>query len=372
MRKRDDLFDVDPPEEGKTSEESEEEFFFEMSDDEPLEAESSDEPIADEPDMKDSTVDQDVEPVAAKGGSRQRILLLLLLVIVLLGAGYFLVGDIFFAPEPAPAPQVVKNQPQKLKVPERKVVQQEQKAVKEVVMPSEKVAAVPIEKKPVILEKPSVDEKTQAEKTADVDSAANTAQKQVAKSVAVPVEAVAKEEPVVAQTFKTPAMTTEKVEGEVTSLVPTANAPYVLQIGSYILDSNMKRALEAVKSLGYEPSIVEGQKSVSMIRLRVGAYPEKIARGKLSEMQQLLPSAFLLHEGDQMALYAGSFYSLDHARVQADRIFQHEIIVYEEAVDVSVPIKSLRFGNFSDIAAAEAVAIKAKELGLESLIVKQN
>lgn len=369
MSKRDDLFESEPPKEEKTVEGQGEDFFFEMKDDESLEADPPDEPLVDEP-----LGTQTVEPEKTKSGSRQRVLLLLLLVIVLLGAGYFFVGGLLFGPEPAPAPRVVKSQPQKLKVPERMLVQQEQKAVKEVVMPSEKVSGATAEEKTAPQEEAAIAVKAPVEKTAEPAPAERIEEKQTQAGVEPEAaETTLEESAVVAKATAAPDVVAEpKAEEKTEVAVAAVKAPYVLQIGAYVLEANMERTLDTVKSLGYEPFVIEGKKTVSMVRLRVGAYPEQIAREKLSEMQQMTPSAFLLHEGEQMALYAGSYYGLDRARVQADLLFQHEIHIDEEQVDIAIPIKTVRFGDFPDSAAAGIVAEKAKEAGLEAMIVKQS
>jgi len=369
MRKREDLFDSDHPEEKTTETGQDEDFFFEIKEDESLETEPQDEPVIDEP-----LVTQVADTENKSGGSRQRILLLLLLLIVLLGAGYFFMGDMLFSPEPVPEPKVVKQQPQKQKIPERKVVQQEQKAVEEVVMPADKVAAAPAEEKTASQEEETAIAETPEEKVSEPAPTETTEMQQTQLKSKKPVVAEPPvEERVMEQATESSSVAIKpEVEKKTEAVVAVEKAPYVLQVGAFVLESNMERTLKLVKSLGYDPFILEGKKKVAMTRLRVGAYPEKVAREKLNEIKQLVPSAFLLHEGDQLVLYAGSYYGLDRARVSADKLYQHEIIVTEEQVDISIPIKTLRFGDFPDSAAAEAVAVKAKEAGLGVLVVKQN
>lgn len=365
MRRRDDLFESDPPEEKSTAGEQSEDFFFEEKEDDFPQAETL---------KKQSSVKSSVESKPAKSGSKSRVPLLLLLLIVLLGAAYFFMGDLLFGPAAPPQPAVVKSQPQRQKIPVRKEVQQEQKAVKEVVMPAEEVASVPAEEKDAPREEVAVVVEAPVEKAVEPATEEPVEAKQKSVESQPVVAETPAEESVVAEKESSisPVVEESKTEEKPEVAVAAVKAPYVLQIGAYVLDSNMKRTLEMVESLGYEPFVLEGKKAVTMTRLRVGTYPEKVAREKLSELQQMIPSAFLLHEGDQMVLYAGSYYGLDHARVQADLIYPHKIHVDEEQIDITIPIRTVRFGDFKDYSAAGIMAEKAKAAGLETLIVKQN
>jgi cell division septation protein DedD len=145
---------------------------------------------------------------------------------------------------------------------------------------------------------------------------------------------------------------------------------YLLQIGAYVLEANLEQTLKTVRALGYQPLVSTGKKTVAMTRLRVGAYPQKQASEKLRELKQLAPAAFLLAEGERMALYAGSYFGLDRARVEADLLYQHDIHIDEETVSVAIPIRTVRFGAFSDAAAAEIVAEQTKKAGLDALVIK--
>ena len=376
MRRRDDLFESDPPEEKSTAEDPSEDFFFEEKEDEfsvsELQDELNEEP-QDERNEELQSVESTVESTATKGGSRSRVPLLLLLLIGLLGAAYFFMGDLLSGPATPTQSAVVKSQPQKQKIPARKI-QQEQKAVQEVVIPTEKVATAPAEENVVPQEKAAAAVETPAGKavepaTEEPVEATQAVVESKSTMAVTPTKktAMTEKEPIIPAVAEEP-----KVEEKTEAVAIPEKAPYVLQVGAYVLDSNMTRTLEVVKSLGYEPFVLEGKKAVTMTRLRVGTYPEKVAREKLSELQQVVPSAFLLHEGDQMVLYAGSYYGLNHARVQADLIYPHEIHVDEERVNITIPIKTVRFGDFKDSEAAGVMVEKAKAAGLDTLIVKQN
>ncbi|HKJ04151.1 MAG TPA: SPOR domain-containing protein [Geopsychrobacteraceae bacterium] len=360
MSKRDDLFDVDPPGEESSAEGQDEDFFFEANEEDSKKAEPQHSANVD-----DESVDYQEVPVKVESGSRQRILLLLLLVVLSLGAAYFYLGDMLFAPEPVAPPKVVQSKPQKLKIPERKPVQSEKQAVEDVVMPTEKVVGTPVKKQP---EAAVVAAAAESEPVVAADEpAAEQPAKDAPKREATSDVAEKKPEP---EAEVAAVNSEEKFEKIATSPMP--KGPYVLQIGAYVLESNLVRTLDLVKSLGYEPIVLDGKKNVSMTRLRVGAYPEKVARQKLIELQKLAPSAFLLLEGDQMALYAGSYYGLDRARSDSDLLYQHDIHLDEETVEVAVPIQTVQFGAFSNAREAEVIAEKARKKGLDTLVIKKN
>jgi len=362
MGKRDDLFDVDLPEEGSPGEGQEgEDFFFEMNDED-----SADVDPQQNSDAVHGIASDEELPVQAKSNSRQKILLLLLLVVLLLGAAYFYLGDMLLVPDPAPEIKVVQSPPQKQKIPERNPIVREQPDVEEVVIPNENVSGTPVEAQSEAVAENVAEEQEPVAETAAVESA-----KQEQSQPPEPSAADAK-----GDTAETPATASGQPETNIAEKAETtpadAKAPYVLQIGAYVLDSNLLRTKEKIKSLGYEPIVLDGKKMVTMTRLRVGAYPGKVAREKLTELQPLAPSAFLLPEGDHMVLYAGSYYGLDRARLDADLLYQHEIHLDEETAEVAVPIKTVRFGAFSDAEAAEVIAEQAQKLGLDTLVVKQN
>ena len=405
---RDDLFDDDPPEEKSApekpdvAEDADEEFFFEITDDDSGTDESpAEQPVAGEPLVDEPMVEEpSLEMRKTTGGSSQRILMLLLLLVVLIAAGYFFMGDLLLPPAPEPAITVKTSQPQKMKIPQRKQVEQEQQAVKEVVMPAERVAEenapVPPEKavsdatvagsspvdntEPLAAATEASGQQEEGEVAADSAEPAEVAQ---AEPVAETSEPVAEKSEPIAEKSEPIAEKSEPMAGEAPAVaVSTSEKPpapvapaasdYVLQVGAFVVDSNLEITLDKVKKLGFDPVVLERRKSTTMTRLRVGAYPEPVAREKLQELQQLIASAFLLHEEQQMVLYAGSYYNVNRARSMADKLFQHDIRIEEEPVEIQVPMKIVRFGKFHDSAAASVVAGQAKKSGLDVLVVKRN
>ncbi|PLX84525.1 MAG: hypothetical protein C0618_11335, partial [Desulfuromonas sp.] len=239
---------------------------------------------------------------------------------------------------------------QKMKIPER-TAEPVASPVEEEVLADETVAAVPAES---------------AEDVAQKSVASGTDEQRVegAHVSEIPLEQAPlpeEEQPAAAVTEET----------EPVAPVAEDEAAYVLQIGAFAFKKNLDRALSAVEALGYHPQVLTGKKKqVRMLRLRVGAFAPAEAREQLQTLKPLAPGAFLVRDGEQMVLYAGSYRSVGRARGQADLLFEKGIELQEETADLVMPVSVVRFGGFADRATAEKVAHKAKDAGLEILVVK--
>jgi len=272
-------------------------------------------------------------PVKKKGSMRRVLLLVLLLVVLGIAAGYYLLG----VPQPEPplaVAAVVKKQP--IAVPQKT---------------EPKVAAeAPAAPKPA----PAGEEVAAQETPAGKDVVEQE------MPAAEPAAAPPAEGDKVAE--KPPVPSTEEP-----SAVETAGS-YVVQAGAFLLQSNLEAAEKQVRQLGFEPRVSQGEKVVPMTRLRVAVLPAAEAEEKMREIADLAPDAFLLKSGDEMALYAASYYDLDQARKDADRLYEQGLRVVEEPAEVAVPLYLLSFGDFADLASARQEAGSARQIGLEAYV----
>jgi cell division septation protein DedD len=78
-----------------------------------------------------------------------------------------------------------------------------------------------------------------------------------------------------------------------------------------------------------------------------------------------------MKQGDKVALYAGSYQSLDQARSFADQLYLRGILVDEETVSLRMPLKKISFGSFASRTAAEKAAKRAAATGLTAQVVKR-
>lgn len=272
-------------------------------------------------------------PTKKGRASRRTLLLLLLLVVLGVAAGYNFLG--ISQPEPqSPIPAVVKKQaiavPPK---PEPKVV------------PAEPAAPQPAPAPEKVVEK-------------EMPAGEKVVEKKVA--VQAPAAAASAEEDKVVES---PPVSAEK---DPSAVVPAG--PYVVQAGAFLLKSNLETAEKQIRQLGFEPRVSHGEKVVPMTRLRVAVLPAAEAKKKMREIADMAPDAFLLKSGNELALYAGSYYDLDQARMYADQLYEKGLRVIEEPAEVAVPLYLLSFGEFADLNAARQEAGRARQIDLEAYV----
>jgi len=313
---------------------SEEEFIIAESaqPDEP-EVELTEEPLAE----FEVEVEDEGEPEEqARKRPVTRILWLVLLLLVA-GGGYFLlVSD---EPEPAPSPIQTSKQP--ISLPDK---------------PPVKPAPV----KQVVAEAPA----------APVVSAtvSDVPAKPVEVAVDAPAEAPAKaaEKPV---TTEKATVTPAVIEPLPEKAVP--HGAYSVQVGGYLLQSNLQDAEKKALRTGYPSQINEARKVTRMTRLFYGRFAPAEADAKLAELTEKSPGAFKVVERDQVAVYAGSYSNQDQARRSADLLLEKGLSLKEVGVEVPVPLYILKLGPFTDRAAAEKAARDAEAVGLPTLVVKK-
>lgn len=150
-----------------------------------------------------------------------------------------------------------------------------------------------------------------------------------------------------------------------------ATGDYTLLGGAFVTKAGLLDAERKARRLGYTLQIKEIRRPVTMIRLRIGYFTPAEAEVQRKALSRKIPGVFTMKEGDQVALYAASHYNLDQARSYADKLFQQGIHVEEESVEVVMPLKQLRYGDFTSHAAAEKAGEQARKLGLEAVVVKR-
>jgi cell division septation protein DedD len=142
-----------------------------------------------------------------------------------------------------------------------------------------------------------------------------------------------------------------------------------VQAGAFLIKGNVTEVAKKVRRLGYEPQLTTVSQMVDMTRLRIGSFTPADAKAKVQELKsQGAPDAFSIPSGEQVNVYAASFYELDKARSFADQLYAKDIRLDEETVRVKVPLTLLSFGNFPDRATAEKAAVKARAAGLDATV----
>ncbi len=290
---------------------------------------------------------------ASSKGSRTSPLLLVLLLVALGGAGYFYLFGTGEASPPRPHAVKVKKQP--------------------IAVPPKPQAPL----KPVVAKAPAETPATPAAPVSAPVSASTSTPAPVAKT-----EASSDNNPQKAAPAPTPPAGSKQ---PAKAAVPAPAAPpavaaksdsvpgpgnYTVDAGAILLPSNLKEVERTLGKLGFEPRLSEMKKSEHMTRLRVGAFPPAQARAKLPQINRIAPGSFLVAEGKQLVLYAGSYYTLDKARIVADRLFVKGVEVKEEPVEVPLSLHLVSFGDFTDLDSARNAAERARAAGLEVAVRK--
>jgi cell division septation protein DedD len=301
-------------------------------------------PFDDEGLSDEDFADEELAAAPARRGLRQalsqRTLLLgLLLLLALGGGGYYYLNGTPVPPSPPPAAPV------------------KTKVVVQPATPAPTAASVPVAVKPVS-PTPVAAAPTKAQPTAAATPAPAAA---IKPASAAPVATVA---PVAAA----PAA---KSEVAAPAALPAIHQPFTLSVGAFLNQKHQREIEKNIRHLGYTPKVQTTYSMVPMTRLRLGVYDPAAAQARSRELSAQCPDLFALKQGDKVALYAGSYQSLDLARSFADQLYLRGIHVDEETVSLRMPLKKISFGSFASRAAAEKAAKRAAAAGLMAEVVKR-
>ena len=333
---------------------------------------------------KDSKSEPAATSAAGPGKKAQpvasRALLLGLLLVVLGGAAYFYSVEMMTPPEVAVPPGVTKQ----------------------LITPPPAPAATPATERPATGQQaPAADTAGQAPApAADSATAAATEPQSVPQEVPklaekgvlqeIPIEApkpapepVTSAAPVSGQTgAASPAIAGEAPPSAAAAAVETKAAPtavagkpargaFTLLAGAYLSPELLQSASKKVRSLGYQPRTLRDAKMVEMTRVRLGAFAPAEAQAKLTELKKIAPDAFTLPEGELVAVYAASHFNQKAHDAFAEKLRQAGVAFEEEKAMRKLPMTELSFGDFNDRAAAEKAAAKARQAGLDIVVLKR-
>ncbi len=316
----------------------------------------------DEDDVDDASPTDEIS--AAPKSSPAKLLMLVLLVLLAAALGFY-----FFA-DPGSEPAVVTTRT--AKATNKQPIALPKKPL------GETLAASSRDPKPAIPAAPAIvaaKDSTQQQPVAAVVAGEDAAAVVKPEAKTIPAPAVAAPQPapekiVVPQATPAKArVEKELAEGKKKSPSVAVAPRYQVQVGAFLLGSNLHEASKKLQALGFEARQSETTRKTSMVRLKYGQFNEAEGRLKLAELKAVDGDAFLLHEEGKLGVYAGSYLSLDKARHYADILWEKGIKVEEVTVEVEVPLHRLSFGAFPDKPSALAAAEKAKQAGLDAQII---
>ena len=323
---------------------------------------------------------EDVEEIRMakprRGLSASTIILALLLLLAVGGGGYYYLNS-----TPVPmikSPVVVTN---KVKVPATIVPQSS---------PVATAAVKPASPNPVVAVAPA--KSPQPAPNAKATAAVVQAPAPLAKATApAPLVKATAPAPLVKATAAAPlakaptpaplakatapvAVVLPEAKSEVTSpvaSVPATPQPFTLSAGAFLSQKHLHDMEKKIRRLGYTPKIQTTYRMVPMTRLLIGIYDPAAAEAQRKVLIAQIPDLFTLKQGDKVALYAGSYQSLDAARSFYDQLYLRGILVDEETVPLRMPLKMIGYGSFETRAVAEKAAKRAITAGLTAQVIKR-
>jgi cell division protein FtsN len=145
---------------------------------------------------------------------------------------------------------------------------------------------------------------------------------------------------------------------------------YIIQAGAFADPLNRDEVLKKIGQLGFAAQVVPIKKVMPVTRLLLGVYAPEEAGKMATNLQATIPSVFTLRQGDQVAVYAGSFVLRDMAQELVGELSRKGIQVSEQQSDVELTLFRVTFGSFPDRATAATARARALAIGLESNIVR--
>jgi hypothetical protein len=135
-----------------------------------------------------------------------------------------------------------------------------------------------------------------------------------------------------------------------------------IEIGSCINERLMAKATDRLQDLGFDAQSTSCTSKVKVTRLLEGRYIPELAYARLATIRKTV-DAFVLPEGDELAIYVGSFRNYEKAIRYAKLLAEKNIKVTPTAVEIDMPGKMLIVRQV-DRLGAETISEQMSELGL--------
>ena len=163
------------------------------------------------------------------------------------------------------------------------------------------------------------------------------------------------------------------IEIETTDVLPSVNIErhlFTVNVGPFINTTELEQAIRWLKELGFESQKSPGHGPVTMIRLLEGIYSAAEALEHLATLKQVVNSAFVLPDGDKLAVYAGSFHQENRARKVQDDLA--EAMINVALIDSEVTMNGTMLTVLqADQQTAHEISAHISRLGLHAQIIEQ-
>jgi hypothetical protein len=159
--------------------------------------------------------------------------------------------------------------------------------------------------------------------------------------------------------------------GKVPSVQKSAVRAYLVQVGEYVLASQLARDREKVIRAGLEASVTKaGKKPQPMHRLLLSDYEDKagamVALGKLNAAGG---EGFLLEESGHFSVYAGSYFLESKAVNEQKKFADRGIKLVIRKTTVPMAVSQLSAGRYVSAAEADKALVKLAQVGLKGKLV---
>lgn len=162
----------------------------------------------------------------------------------------------------------------------------------------------------------------------------------------------------------------KELDNNTPAVTPQVAVPlFNVIIGPFIDDDELQQAINWLQELGFQPQIKPGRGPVTMLRLLKGVYPADEAHSYLAALRKVVKSAFLLPDGDKLAVYAGSFHQEKRARQLQDEL-AHEMIAVTLVESTITMNGSMLTALQADQQTAREVAAYISSLGLQTQLIE--
>lgn len=145
---------------------------------------------------------------------------------------------------------------------------------------------------------------------------------------------------------------------------------YRVLVGPFLSSSAVEKAKAQLLELGFAAQTTKGRGLVTMTRLLVGVYPAAEVRAQLAEIKKQVDDAFMLPNGEQRAIYVGSFQDSERAAEYAKTLAHKGIHVTLMPSDIEMNGKML-VALQADQDTARQVATQIGKFGLKTQVVRK-
>lgn len=155
-------------------------------------------------------------------------------------------------------------------------------------------------------------------------------------------------------------------------VVRKVSGSYTLLIGDFVPDKTLTAVLAKLKKSGIDPVKKEVVSATEpMNRLYVGEYTDQdIAVAELQKLKKLTEDAFIIADGSNYSLYAGSYFTASRLKHETARLAAKGVKTVVRTVHLKIKMTRIRAGIYASIESARKAAHDLNSKGLKVSVIK--